>query len=258
MKDTQQCVARFFKIRVIRGSLWLRPKKERWRNVVDMSFQWLILLALVVAVLMAVSAQIVIRLTMRQAMQRPAPMSGFAAARKMLDDAGLQDIVIEQVPGTFSDHYEPRHRVLRLSGLVYHGRTLAAVGVATHEAGHALQHDAGDVRIGLLGLAGIAASFGSGAGIILLLLGVAFQPLIWLGACVFCGAVFFQIVNLPTEFNASRRAKQRLLELEIIATDDLGAVSYVVSAAALSYLAATVQTVVSALMGIFRYLERRA
>lgn len=225
-------------------------------NPVELSSEWLILLALAVAVLMAASAQLVVRLTMRQTQGLPARMSGFAAARKMLDDAGLQDVAIEQVPGTFSDHYEPLHRILRLSAPVYHGRSLAAVGVATHEAGHALQHDEGDFRIRILGLAGIAASFGSGAGIILLMLGVGFRPLIWLGACVFCSAVFFQIVNLPTEFNAGRRAKQRLLGLEIVAADDLRAVSYVINAAALTYLAVTLQTVVSSLVGMQRYLSR--
>ena len=222
------------------------------------SFEWLILLAMVVAVLMASSAQIVIRLTMRQTQQLPARMSGFAAARKMLDDAGLEDVAIEQVPGSLSDHYEPLHRVLRLSGPVYHGRSLAAVGTATHEAGHALQHAAGDFRVRILGVAGIAASFGSGTGIILLLLGIGFRPLIWLGACVFCGAVFFQIANLPGELNASRRAKQLLLELEIVPDEDFRTVIHVINAATLTYLAVTLQTLLSSLVGMSRYMVRRA
>ena len=102
------------------------------------------------------------------------------------------------------------------------------------------------------------ASFGSGAGIILMFLGVGFRPLIWLGACVFSGAVFFQIVNLPTEFNAGQRAKQQLSELKINGADDHRTVSHVIDAAALTYLAVTLQTVVSSLMGILRYMGRRA
>ncbi|MDP6467586.1 MAG: zinc metallopeptidase [Pirellulaceae bacterium] len=227
-------------------------------NAVGIPFESLILLATVVAVLMAVSAQVVIRLTMRQTQRLPARMSGFAAARKVLDDAGLEDVAIEQVPGSLSDHYEPLHRVLQLSGPVYHGRSLAAVGTAAHEAGHALQHAAGDFRVRILGLAGIAASFGSGAGIILMILGVGFRPLIWLGACVFCGAVFFQIANLPGELNASRRAKQRLLELDIVADEDLRAVLHIINAATLTYLAVTLQTILTSLVGMLRYMSRRA
>ena len=221
------------------------------------NFEWPMLAAIVVAVLMASFAQVVIRLVMRRAQRLPTPMSGFAAARKMLDTAGLEGVAIEQVPGSLSDHYEPLHRVLRLSESVYHGRSLAAVGIAMHEAGHALQHAAGDFRVRILGLAGISASFGSGAGIILLLLSVGFRPLIWLGACLFCSAVFFQIVNLPGELNASRRAKQHLLELEIVAEEDYRAVYHVINAATLTYLAVTLQTVLSSLIRMLRYMSRR-
>ena len=129
---------------------------------------------------------------------------------------------------------------------------------AYHEAGHALQHAAGDFRVRILGLAGIAASFGSGAGIILLLLGIGFRPLTWLGACVFCGAVFFQIANLPGEFNASRRAKQLLLQLEIVSEEDFRTVIHVINAATLTYLAVTLQTLLTSLVGMSRYIVRRA
>lgn len=222
------------------------------------NFEWPLLLAIVVAVLMAFFAQVVIRLTMRHAQRLPARMSGFAAARKLLDDAGLENVAIEQVPGSLSNHYEPLHRVLRLSEPVYHGRSLAAVGIATHEVGHALQHAAGDFRVKILGLAGVIASFGSGAGIVLLMLGVGFRPLIWLGAYVFCGAVFFQIANLPGELNASHRAKKRLLKLEIVADEDYRVVLHVINAATLTYLAVTLQTVLSSLIRLLRYMSRPA
>jgi len=222
------------------------------------NFEWPMLAAIVVAVLMASFAQVVIRLVMRRAQRLPTPMSGFAAARKMLDTAGLEGVAIEQVPGSLSDHYEPLYRVLRLSEAVYHGRSLAAVGVATHEVGHALQHAAGDVRVRMLGPAGVAASFGSGVGIILLVLGLWSRPLLWLGASMFCGAVFFQIANLPGELDASRRAKQRLLALGIVADEDLRAVSHVSNAATLTYLAATLQTLLSPLIRLLRYMGRRA
>lgn len=217
-----------------------------------------ILLATVIAMGLATCAQIVVRLTQRQTKGRAAPLSGFAAARRMLDESGLREIRIEQIPGTFSDHYEPQHRVLRLSEGVYHGRSLAAVGAAAQEVGHALQHAHGDFRVRILGVAGIAASFGSGAGIILMFLGIVFGPLFWLGACLYSGAVFLQLVNLPTEVNAGRRAKRKLMELALVPEAGRRTVCRVIDAASLNYLAVTLQTVVASTVGILRYLGRRA
>ena len=216
-----------------------------------------ILLATVVAAVLAAFAQIVVRLTQRQTKRCVAPLSGFAAARRLLDDSGLEDVQIEQVPGTMSDHYEPQSRVLRLSEAVYHGRSLASVGVAAQEVGHAFQHAAGDFRVRLLGIAGMAASFGSGAGISLMFLGIVFGPLFWLGACFYSAAVFLQLVNLPTEINAGQRAKQRLRELEMIPVADQGTLGHVIDAASLNYLAVTLQTVVASVIGILRYMGRR-
>ena len=99
-----------------------------------------LLLFLAPAILLAMIAQMLVSMTYAAAMRRPARMSGFAAARQLLDAAGLQDVRIVEIPGRLSDHYDPRERILRLSSKNYHGRTLAAVGIAAHEAGHALQH----------------------------------------------------------------------------------------------------------------------
>src|SRR5690606_33222887 len=141
--------------------------------------------------------------------QIPARMPGAEAARRMLDSAGLRDVAIEQIPGQLSDHYDPRAKVLRLSPEVYSGRSMAAVGVACHEAGHAMQDADGYAPLVIRNAAVPVANFGSGAGLWMLLGGMLlnFEPLIWVGILAFGATVFFQVVNLPVEFNASSRAK---------------------------------------------------
>ena len=145
----------------------------------------------------------------------PAPLSGAAAARHILDSAGLTDVAIEEIPGQLSDHYDPRDKVLRLSPEVYQSRTLAAVGIAAHEAGHALQDALAYAPLVVRNAAVPVAGFGSNAGILLIILGAILHMnavLIWLGIGLFAAVVVFQVVNLPVEFNASARAKAQLVE----------------------------------------------
>lgn len=185
----------------------------------------------------------------------PTRMAGAEAARRMLDSAGLRDVAIEQVPGHLSDHYDPRHKVLRLSREVYSGRTMAAVGVACHEAGHAMQ-DADDYAPLVIRNAAVpAANFGSNIGIWLLIGGaiVSFEPLIWLGIIAFGATVFFQLVNLPVEFNASSRAKLELVDQGIISREEAPYVAKVLNAAALTYVAATLQAVMTLLYLLMRF-----
>ena len=145
--------------------------------------------------------------------QAPASMSGFMAARRILDAAGLQGVQIEDIPGQLSDHYDPREKVLRLSSDNYHGRNLAAVGIAAHEAGHAVQDAVGYIPLVVRNLAVPAAQFGSGASMFMLMLGVILNwaGLILMGIIAFSAVVVFQVVNLPVEFNASSRAKTLLV-----------------------------------------------
>jgi uncharacterized protein len=178
-----------------------------------------------------------------------ARMSGFMAARRILDAAGLTDVQIEAVPGHLTDHYDPREKVLRLSADNYHDQSLAAVGIAAHEAGHAIQDSVGYFPLIVRNLAVPAASFGSGAAMFLLMLGFFFHitGLILLGIVAFSGVVFFQVVNLPVEFDASNRAKALLVEQGIVNQYDMGPVNNVLNAAALTYVAATLQSILTLL-----------
>jgi Zn-dependent membrane protease YugP len=201
------------------------------------------------ALLLGLWAQFRIQSTYRAARAEPASLSGAAAARHILDSAGLQEVAIEQIPGHLSDHYDPRDKVLRLSPEVYQSRSLAAVGIAAHEAGHALQDADQYAPLVVRNAAVPAASFGSSGGMLLLFLGIIMgqPPIIWLGIGLFACVVAFQLVNLPVEFNASSRAKALLVEYGIVPQQDIAHVNKVLNAAALTYVAATLQALLTLL-----------
>ncbi|MCL6641725.1 MAG: zinc metallopeptidase [Candidatus Bipolaricaulota bacterium] len=167
------------------------------------------------------------------------------AARRLLDRAGLFNVRIEAVPGQLTDHYDPRTKTLRLSDP--ESRSVAAIGVAAHEAGHALQDAHGYVPLVVRSAVVPVASFGTNLGVILFLIGLfipALKPLMWLGLLAFAGFVFFTLVTLPVEFDASRRAVQILQESgTIVEKSELGAVKKVLNAAALTYVAAAAMAV---------------
>ena len=207
------------------------------------------------ALILAMIAQWMVSSAYARGQQVAAKLSGFMAARHILDAAGLGNVGIEAVPGHLSDHYDPREKVLRLSTDVYHGRSLAAVGIAAHEAGHAIQDAVGYMPLVIRNFAVPAASFGSNAGMLLLILGVAmnWKFLLLLGIVVFSGVVFFQLVNLPVEFNASSRAKRLLVDLGLVDRIEMAPVNSVLNAAALTYVAGTLQAVLTLLYYVFRY-----
>lgn len=208
------------------------------------------------AFLLGLWAQLRIKTTYATAQRLAAPLSGAAAARHILNSAGLSNVDIEQVPGRLSDHYDPRHKVLRLSPEVYQSRSLAAVGIAAHEAGHAIQDARAYAPLVLRNAAVPAAGFGSNAGILLVILGAIMgmnSILIWAGIGLFSCVVFFQLVNLPVEFNASSRAKAELVQLGIVKDQELVYVSKVLNAAALTYVAATLQALLTLLYLIARF-----
>jgi Zn-dependent membrane protease YugP len=217
------------------------------------------LLFLAPAMLLAFIAQMWVQSAYARGRNLPASMSGFAAARRILDAAGLTGVAIETVPGQLSDHYDPRQKVLRLSEDNYHGRSLAAVGIAAHEAGHAVQDAVGYLPLVVRNFAVPAASFGSGASMLLLFLGFLFQWtwMIGLGVVFFSFVVFFQLVNLPVEFNASRRAKALLIEQGIVGHQDMGPVNNVLNAAALTYVAATLQSILQLLYFVMLFAGGR-
>jgi uncharacterized protein len=217
------------------------------------------LLFLAPAMILAFIAQMWVQSAYARGQEQPASMSGFMAARRILDAAGLQGVEIEAIPGSLSDHYDPRHKVLRLSADNYHGRNLAAVGIAAHEAGHAIQDARGYLPLVVRNLAVPAASFGSGASMLLLILGVMlnWMALILLGILLFSAVVFFQVVNLPVEFNASSRAKALLVETGIVHQYDMGPVNNVLNAAALTYVAATLQAILQLLYFVMQFAGGR-
>lgn len=189
----------------------------------------------------------------------PARLSGAEAARRMLDASGLRDVGIEPIEGHLSDHYDPRSKVLRLSPDVYNGHNMAALGVACHEAGHAFQDAEQYAPLVIRNMAVPAANFGSGAGIWMLIGGIFFgvPALAWVGVALFAAVVFFQVVNLPVEFNASSRARQHLVSSGVIAERDEPHVAKVLNAAALTYVAATLQAVMTLLYYLWILLDRR-
>jgi Zn-dependent membrane protease YugP len=198
-------------------------------------------------------------------MQIPARLSGAAAARYILDQAGLPDVNIEEVPGELSDHYDPRSRVLRLSSDVYRGRSATAVGIAAHESGHALQHAMNYLPLIIRNAAVPAATFGGAAFSILLIVGMLIAmmgsalgiKIVLLGVFLYCGVLVFQVVNLPVEFDASARAKRILRDYQIVDGEGAIAVDRVLNAAALTYIAATLQTLLVILFYLYRILGSR-
>ena len=207
------------------------------------------------AFLLAMWAQFRVKSTYAAASQVPAELSGAATARYVLDSAGLQHVPVEQVEGHLSDHYDPRNDVLRLSTDVYHGRNMAAVGIAAHEAGHALQDAHQYAPMSIRNAAVPVASFGSGIGMLVIMVGAMMQAfgLILIGIALYSGVVFFQLVNLPVEFDASRRAKQQLVALGIVPAQEMGYVNKVLNAAALTYVAATLEAIMVLLYLLFRF-----
>jgi Zn-dependent membrane protease YugP len=221
-------------------------------------FNFGLLIFIAPAIILSLIAQMKVRSAYAQTIRIGARMSGYAAARRILDAAGLADIGIEQIPGQMSDHYDPRDKMLRLSADVFHGRSIASVGIAAHEAGHALQDAAHYAPLVIRNAAVPAAGFGSSAGVFLTILGLMFSKYLMLaGILLFSCVVFFQVVNLPVEFNASSRAKKRLVDLGIVNGTELDYINKILNAAALTYVAATLQSLLTLLYYIMRYSNRR-
>lgn len=219
-------------------------------------FDPILMIVIAPALLLAFIAQMMVRSAYSQASQVAASMSGYAAAREILDSAGLHNVAIEQIPGELTDHYDPRDQVLRLSDHVYHDHSMAAVGIAAHEAGHALQHAFGYAPLAIRNAAVPVANFGSGLGMLVLMIGLAFgmKTIAWVGVLLFGGVMAFQVINLPVEFNASSRAKEMLVQLGIVHSQEMGYVKKVLRAAALTYVAATLQSILTFLYYVVRIM----
>lgn len=184
--------------------------------------------------------------------QNRAGLTGREAAEQVLRQAGIYDVRIERVSGQLTDHYDPRSKVLRLSDATYGSTSVAAVGVAAHECGHAIQHAARYAPLTLRGALVPAANFGASIAWPLIVLGLFIRGnssalMINIGIIAFSLSVLFQIVTLPVEFNASRRAVRILGTTGMLDTDELGAAKKVLGAAALTYVAGAASSVLQLL-----------
>ncbi len=175
-------------------------------------------------------------------------VSGAEAARRILQRGGLENVTIETAQGMLSDHYDPRQKVLRLSDEVYRLPSIASVGVAAHEAGHALQDKSGYAPLQLRSFMVPAVTVGSNIGPILFMAGMFLAgtigtTLAWAGIILFGGTALFALVTLPVEFDASRRAKELLVSQGIVSSAEMKGVNAVLDAAALTYVAAAAQAI---------------
>ncbi|HLS88760.1 MAG TPA: zinc metallopeptidase [Sphingobacteriaceae bacterium] len=185
-------------------------------------------------------------------------LTGSELARRLLQQAGLHDVAVEGVAGQLTDHYDPRNRVVRLSEGVYNSRSLAALGVAAHEVGHALQHRDGYIWLNLRNSIVPITQIGSNLAMPLVILGLILGALqlVDLGIILFSLAVLFQLVTLPVEFNASSRALATLADGGYVSSSEIRPIRSVLSAAALTYFAALV-TALLQLVYLFTLRGRR-
>ena len=181
-------------------------------------------------------------------------LTGAQAAQELLRGAGITDVKIVRSQGMLSDHYNPVTRTLALSDPVYDSDSVAAIGVATHEAGHAIQHARHYAPLWVRSALVPTANIGSTIGYMVMLFGLflASQNMVLIGAVLFSAVLLFQVVTLPVEFNASNRAKALVLEHGIVTMDERQGVDAVLNAAALTYVAAAVSTLMTLLYFLFR------
>ena len=186
-------------------------------------------------------------------------LTGAQAAEAVLHQHGVYDVRIDRVRGNLTDHYDPRTNVIRLSEQVYDSPTIAAVGVAAHEAGHAVQYAENyspiRIRAALIPLTQIGSQFG----IILLIIGIllTYEPLFMVGIILFSFTTLFQLITLPVEFNASRRAMVTIRESGLLTSDEADGARKVLSAAAMTYVAALLMSIIQLLRFVLMFSGRR-
>ena len=203
------------------------------------------------AVLLALYAQFKVTSTYARFSQVPVSsgLTGAQAAEEILRRNGLSDVSVERTEGVLSDHYDPRARSLSLSLDVYSGSSVAAVGVAAHETGHAIQHARGYAPLALRSAMVPAVQFGSWLAWPIFILGFLFHSgsMVQLGILIFSALVAFTVVTLPVEFDASARAMRVLQEERMVTPDELRGVRSVLTAAALTYVAAAAMAILQLL-----------
>lgn len=213
------------------------------------------------AILIAMAAQIMVKTTFRRYASVFSRRGQTAAqvARQILDDNGLQAVRLERVSGDLTDHYDPKANVIRLSDSVYNSASVASIGVAAHEAGHAVQHAVGYVPIKLRNAVLPVANIGSAAAMPIIVIGLllSFEPLVSIGILLFSALVLFQLITLPVEFNASRRALATLRDSRILEGKELSGARRVLSAAAMTYVTAVLVSAMQLLRLVLLTNRRR-
>jgi hypothetical protein len=199
------------------------------------------LIAFIVPMVIGLWAQHRVKSTFARNLEVPAShgMTGAQVARRILDSNGLTEVPIEETPGALSDHYDPRSRSVHLSPEVFHGRSISSTAVGSHEVGHAIQHAQAYAFFRFRSAMFPAVQFASNIWVLFLIGGIFFQltQFIVLAVALYSIAVLFQIVTLPVEFDASKRAKQQLGDLGLVPATEASGVKSVLSAAAWTYVA---------------------
>ena len=187
-------------------------------------------------------------------------LTGAQTAERILRNAGIYDVHIERISGDLNDHYDPRSKTLRLSDSVYNKTSVAAIGVAAHECGHAIQHDHGYIPLKLRGAIVPVANFGATMSWPIILIGLFLggsQTLITFGIILFSASVAFQIITLPVELNASKRAVRILDDTGILAESEIKGTKKVLTAAALTYVAGAAASILQLLRLVLLFGGRR-
>ena len=224
-------------------------------------FDYTYLVFVLPALLIALVAQIKVKTTFHKyaKVMNARGLSGAEVAAKILSSNGVLDVAVQRVSGNLTDHFDPTARVIRLSQSVYDSHSVAAVGVAAHEAGHALQYAEDYFPIRLRAAIIPVTKVGSALSWPLIILGLVFSFgfLVNLGIILFSAVTLFQLVTLPVEFNASRRALNILQQQGILAPEELGGARKVLTAAAMTYVAALLVSVMQLLRLIALFSNRR-
>lgn len=212
------------------------------------------IIILIPAIIFSIVAQIMVKSAFSEysKVRNSRGLTGADAAREILDRNGLTNVRIEHISGSLTDHYDPKANVIRLSDDVYGSATVAAVGVAAHEAGHAVQYAEGYYPIKIRNAIIPVTRFGSSLSTPLVILGLllSWDFLITAGILLFCAVVLFQAITLPVEFNASGRALKSLRSSHFLEDDEMKGARSVLTAAAMTYVAA----MLSALLSLVRLL----
>lgn len=185
-------------------------------------------------------------------------LSGFEVARKILDKNGLSEVYVVQTKGSLTDHYDPKRKVVRLSTEVYHGTSIASLAIAAHECGHAIQDKVGYTYMRIRSFIFPAVHFATAFSYFVILLGLFMESMqmVWLGICLVGTGLVFQLVTLPVEIDASRRAKKEIESLSIASDEEQIGVSKMLSAAASTYLAGVLSSALEILRLVLLFGNR--